>query len=56
MGAPLTFLIFRYLVSTYHPSHAHSHQPLPVLPHAFFCRPAELVAPELIGCLLVKSQ
>ena len=26
------------------------------LPKAFFCRPAELVAPELIGCLLVKRQ
>ena len=21
------------------------------LPHAFFCRPAELVAPDLVGCL-----
>jgi DNA-3-methyladenine glycosylase len=28
----------------------------PVLPPAFFARPAELVAPELIGCLLVKRQ
>ena len=26
------------------------------LPHAFFARPAEVVAPELIGCLLVKRQ
>ena len=26
------------------------------LPHAFFCRPAEVVAPELIGCRLVKRQ
>ena len=26
------------------------------LPHAFFCRPAEGVAPELIGCRLVKRQ
>jgi len=26
------------------------------LPHAFFARPAEAVAPELIGCLLVKRQ
>ena len=24
------------------------------LPHSFFARPAEVVAPELIGCLLVK--
>jgi DNA-3-methyladenine glycosylase len=29
---------------------------LPVLPQSFFARPAELVAPELIGCLLVKRQ
>jgi DNA-3-methyladenine glycosylase len=28
----------------------------PPLPQAFFARPAELVAPELIGCLLVKRQ
>jgi len=26
------------------------------LPQSFFARPAELVAPELIGCLLVKRQ
>ena len=26
------------------------------LPKAFFARPAEVVAPELIGCLLVKRQ
>ena len=26
------------------------------LPHSFFCRPAEQVAPDLIGCLLVKRQ
>ncbi|MFM7652032.1 MAG: DNA-3-methyladenine glycosylase [Vulcanococcus sp.] len=26
------------------------------LPHSFFCRPAEVVAPELVGCLLVKRQ
>jgi len=31
-------------------------QPLPALPPSFFARPAELVAPELIGCLLVKRQ
>ncbi len=28
----------------------------PALPQAFFARPAELVAPYLIGCLLVKRQ
>jgi DNA-3-methyladenine glycosylase len=28
----------------------------PHLPQAFFARPAEVVAPELIGCLLVKRQ
>ena len=26
------------------------------LPQDFFCRPAEVVAPELIGCKLVKRQ
>ena len=26
------------------------------LPHSFFSRPVEVVAPELIGCLLVKRQ
>jgi len=26
------------------------------LPQSFFARPAELVAPELVGCLLVKRQ
>jgi DNA-3-methyladenine glycosylase len=31
-------------------------QHLPALPQAFFARPAEQVAPELIGCLLVKRQ
>jgi len=29
---------------------------LPALPQTFFARPAEQVAPELIGCLLVKRQ
>jgi DNA-3-methyladenine glycosylase len=29
---------------------------LPALPQSFFARPAELVAPDLIGCLLVKRQ
>jgi len=31
-------------------------QDLPALSQAFFCRPAEEVASELIGCLLVKRQ
>ena len=26
------------------------------LPQSFFCRPAEVVGPELIGCRLVKRQ
>ena len=29
---------------------------VPALPHAFFCRPAEVVSPEMIGCRLVKRQ
>jgi DNA-3-methyladenine glycosylase len=29
---------------------------LAVLPQSFFARPAEQVAPDLIGCLLVKRQ
>lgn len=28
----------------------------PALTQSFFCRPAEVVGPELIGCLLVKRQ
>ena len=28
----------------------------PALPKAFFCRPAEVVGPELVGCRLVKRQ
>ena len=28
----------------------------PALPNSLFARPAEVVAPELIGCLLVKRQ
>ena len=28
----------------------------PALPYALFCRPAEVVAPELIGCRLAKRQ
>jgi len=27
-----------------------------VLPQTFFCRPAEVVGPELVGCRLVKRQ
>ena len=33
-----------------------SFQPPTALPPAFFCRPAQEVAPELIGCLLLKRQ
>jgi len=29
---------------------------LSALPQSFFARPAEVVAPELIGCLLLKRQ
>jgi 3-methyladenine DNA glycosylase Mpg len=29
---------------------------LPALPHDVFARPAEVVAPDLIGCLLVQRQ
>jgi len=29
---------------------------LQALPTSFYARPAEVVAPELIGCLLVKRQ
>jgi len=28
----------------------------PALPKTFFCRPAEVVGPELVGCRLVKRQ
>ena len=42
------------------PSHSIATQPItkdfPALPKSFFCRPAEVVAPELIGCRLVKRQ
>ncbi len=31
-------------------------QPLSALPQSFFARPAQAVAPELIGCLLLKRQ
>ena len=44
-------------------SSALPHQATPIattpsqhLPHSFFCRPEEVVAPELIGSLLVKRQ
>ncbi len=33
-----------------------ANQHLPALPQSFFARPAQAVAPELIGCLLVKRQ
>ena len=28
----------------------------PALPQSFFCRPAEVVGPDLVGCRLVKRQ
>ncbi|KZR63703.1 putative 3-methyladenine DNA glycosylase [Prochlorococcus marinus str. MIT 1327] len=31
-------------------------QAFPALPLELFCRPAEVVAPELVGCRLVKHQ
>ncbi len=34
---------------------SHGQEP-PALPRSFFSRPAEVVAPELIGCLLVRRQ
>lgn len=38
-------------------NHQHDHhQEPPALPRSFFSRPAEVVAPELIGCLLVRRQ
>jgi len=41
-------------------SHSHSHpahhSSLPSPPHAFFCRPAEVVGPELVGYRLVKRK
>jgi len=42
-----------------HPSHpiaTKPFQPPTALPPEFFCRPAQEVAPELIGCLLLKRQ
>jgi 3-methyladenine DNA glycosylase Mpg len=44
------------LLSTTSHSHSHSHRLSQHLPQSFFARPAEQVAPELIGCLLVKHQ
>jgi len=35
-------------------SHSHSHSADPFVPQSFFCRPAEVVAPELTAGLLVK--
>ena len=43
-------------VSAFTHSHSNSHQPLPAPPPILLRPPAELVAPELIGCLLVKRQ
>jgi DNA-3-methyladenine glycosylase len=52
----------RPLVSSSVPCHSSAQAtpiastPFQVLPQSFFARPAEQVAPELIGCLLVKRQ
>jgi len=49
--------ITAFKLSTFPKSHSHSHQDPPsASPLSFFARPAEVVAPELIGCLLVKRQ
>jgi len=37
-------------------SHSQSHHARPAPPPFFFARPAKQVAPELIGCLVVKRQ
>jgi len=46
------------LIASSHPHQSHCRAtPLSqALPQSFFCRPAGVVAPELIGCLLVKRQ
>ena len=44
----------QYALST--PIHSQSTTRSQNLPHSSFARPAEQVAPELIGCLLVKWQ
>jgi len=42
---------------TQRPSHFHSRQAHTCTsPQSFFARPAEQVAPELIGCLMLKRQ
>ena len=41
---------------TANPVATQTSQKPPALPQVFFARPAELVAPDLIGCLLVKRQ
>jgi len=38
-----------YFRAPHNPSHSHSHHACPALPPSFFARPAEVVAPELIG-------
>jgi len=54
------WIYFQSCVSISPPSHSSAattpSQHLQALPPSFFARPAEVVAPELIGCLLVNRQ
>ena len=44
------------IASTHPQSHFHSHHALSAPPPSLLLQPAEQVAPDLIGCLLVKRQ
>ena len=45
----------QYPVALPHPATPIATTPIQDLPQSFFARPAEVVAPDLIGCLLVKQ-
>ena len=45
VGAPATPIATQHIAKDFH-----------ALPHSFFCRPAEVVGPDLVGCRLVKRQ